>query len=241
MRTYAIALMIMEKRTSDYNQRDWDIGSASAVKLSTVIMTIITFRVLHRFCAADGTAAPYKEDAQTRPLNTYGFLKLRGEYAALAAHPSPFILRIPVLYGPTTDLAESAVTTFAVAARNHDKPQTIDDWQIRVPTYTPDIGRTLVIVATTMVDPERKTADKVCGIFNYSASERFTRYQLVQYFGQLQGVSTDHITRDPNPPKGAPRPYDCQLDTSKLSALGLAAPCTPFDVACREILGLPSS
>jgi dTDP-4-dehydrorhamnose reductase len=204
----------------------------------------------------DGTRAPYKEDAPTCPLNAYGRQKVRGEHAALASHPSPFILRVPVLYGPTTDFAESAVTTFAVAARASDRPQTIDDWQIRVPTYTPDIGRTLVNVANAMVSPAASTASggapsgsasgsgapsaaSLAGVFNYSAPERFTRYGLVQYFGKLLSVPTDHIARDPSPPKGAPRPYDCQLDTGKLNALGLAAQPTPFDVACRAIFGLP--
>lgn len=60
----------------------------------------------------DGTAAPYKEDAKPCPLNAYGLTKLRGEYAALAAHAEAIVLRIPVLYGPTGDLKESAVTMF---------------------------------------------------------------------------------------------------------------------------------
>ena len=60
----------------------------------------------------DGTAAPYKEDAKPCPLNAYGLTKLRGEYAALAAHAEAIVLRIPVLYGPTCDLKESAVTMF---------------------------------------------------------------------------------------------------------------------------------
>jgi len=58
----------------------------------------------------DGTAAPYREDAAFSPLNAYGAQKARGELAARAAHPGACVLRVPVLFGPTDDLSESAVT-----------------------------------------------------------------------------------------------------------------------------------
>ena len=61
----------------------------------------------------DGTEAPYSEDAKPCPLNAYGRSKLRGEYAALASHAEATVLRVPVLFGPTTDLMESAVSMFA--------------------------------------------------------------------------------------------------------------------------------
>jgi dTDP-4-dehydrorhamnose reductase len=191
----------------------------------------------------DGTQAPYDERAETCPLNAYGRQKVRGEHAALASHPHAIVLRVPVLYGPTPDLSESAVTAFAAVARDATKAKVVDDWQIRVPTYTPDVGRTLVrmALAATETGPDAAAAAPQLrgGVYNYSAHERFTRYTLTQHFGRLLGVPIDHVTRDPKAPPGAPRPYDCELVTAKLEALGLAAPPTPFDAACREILGLP--
>ena len=89
----------------------------------------------------DGTAAPYAEDAPVCPLNAYGAQKARGEWAARAAHPGACVLRVPVLFGPTSDLGESAVTMFAAAVKAQEKPGVADDWQIRVPTFTPDIVR----------------------------------------------------------------------------------------------------
>ena len=187
----------------------------------------------------DGTAAPYAESAPTSPLNEYGRLKLRGEHAALAAHPRPLILRVPVLFGPTGDLNESAVTTFAAAARDAGRPQRIDDWQIRVPTYTPDIGRTLVNIARRMLDDAGAGAAPLPTLLNYSSNERWTRYGFVQFFGKLLGVPTAHFARLVGEPPGAKRPYDCKLDTALIESLGLAAPSTPFEDACREVLGLP--
>lgn len=178
----------------------------------------------------DGTAAPYDEDAKTSPLNEYGKLKLRGEHAALAGHPCPFILRVPVLFGPCSDVTESAVTTFAKAALDSRKTQKIDDWQIRVPTFTIDIAETLFLVTNALLQKEMAPS----GIFNYSSNVRITRWGLVQLFGKILQCNVTHITKLEGPPPGAPRPYDCQLSTTKLEKLGLAAPHTPFEIALKE-------
>lgn len=188
----------------------------------------------------DGEAAPYREGDAASPPNEYGRQKLRGEHAALAAHPNAIILRVPVLYGPTTDLAESAVTMFAAVVLAADKPATVDDWQIRVPTLTTDVGATLVNVAAAAVAAAAggpaggQTA--VRGVYHYSSTERYTRWGLVQDFGRLLGRSTAHVTRLDGPPPGAPRPRDCQLCCDKLAAAGLAAPCTPFGEGAAAVL-----
>ena len=185
-----------------------------------------------------GDAAPYDERAEPRPLNAYGRLKLRGEHAALAGHPAPVLLRVPVLFGPTADLSESAVTTFASAVRDAAKRQKIDDWQIRVPTFTPDVAATIVNIARAL---ERARAgaggpEAPAGIFNYSSSERFTRFSLVAHFARLLGLDASHIEKLEGMPPGAPRPFDCALNQGKLEALGLAAPHTRFEQASREVL-----
>ena len=182
----------------------------------------------------DGTAAPYKEDAPACPLNEYGRQKLRGEYAALAAHPGAIVLRVPVLYGPTGDMGESAVTMFAATVMAAGKPATVDDWQIRVPTFTPDIARTLLNISRAAL--EDANDKKPRGVFHYSSAERYTRWGFVRAFAGLLGLPADHVTRLDGAPPGAPRPYDCQLDCGKLAALGLAAPCTPFLEGARQVL-----
>ena len=183
----------------------------------------------------DGTAAPYREDAPPTPLNAYGRQKVRGEYAALAAHATPCILRVPVLYGPTNDLSESAITVFVQTVMDTHKPRVLDDWQIRVPTYTPDVAKTLLNICNAYITPG---ASCPTGIFHYSSADRTTRYKISQLLADIMGLGTSvsHVTADANPPPGAPRPYDAALDTSKLRALGLAHPNTPLREGLEHVL-----
>lgn len=191
----------------------------------------------------DGTAAPYKETDSTHPLNAYGRQKLRGEHAAIAAHPHAVVLRVPVLYGPTPDLAESAVTAFANVVRAAGTPASIDDWQIRVPTLTTDIAATLVNISRALTEdsaPIETEPVKRGGIFHYSSAHSITRWGLCELFSQmLGGLPLEHIKRLEGAPPGAPRPYDCLLDCTKLAATGLAAPHTPLEEGLRAVLGLP--
>ena len=178
-----------------------------------------------------GDAAPYGEADAPAPPNEYGRQKLRGEYAALAANPRSIVLRVPVMYGPTADLSESAVTMFAAVVLASETPATVDDWQVRVPTLTSDVGATLVNVANAAV-----AGAAVRGVYHFSSRERFTRWTLVAEFARLLGRSTSHVTRLDGPPPGAPRPRDCMLSCDRLAAAGLAAPCTPFAEGAAAVL-----
>lgn len=191
----------------------------------------------------DGTLAPYGEEAPVCPLNAYGHQKARGEWAARAAHPAALVLRVPVLYGPTADLKESAVTTFASAVLDAARAQAIDDWQIRVPTYTPDIGRTLERLGSALVGSPPEGARgaaldpaRLAGVWHYSSADCTTRWKLCQLFGELLSAPTGHILRLEGMPPGAPRPFDCLLSTGKLDATGLAAPCTPLREGLTAVL-----
>ena len=187
----------------------------------------------------DGTAAPYDESVPLSPLNAYGAQKARGEAAAIAGHARAVILRVPVLYGATTDLRESAVTAFAAVVREADNAATIDDWQIRVPTHTADVAATLLLLARAAVaegGAATGQASRTAGVWHCSSSERFTRFGLVQLYGELLGLPINHVTRLQGEPPGAKRPYDCALTTLKLEAAGFAAPHRDFRTAVLEIL-----
>ena len=148
----------------------------------------------------------------------------------MASHPLAIVLRVPVLYGPTTDLGESAVTTLAKSLLSR-APFSVDDWQVRVPTFTPDIAATCLLLAEAARAPGGPA-----GVFHFSAAQRFTRWSLVQAFAEILKVDTAQVTRIQGPPPGAPRPFDCALECGKLQALGLAAPCTPFLEGARAVL-----
>lgn len=181
----------------------------------------------------DGTSAPYSETAPTSPLNAYGAQKVRGEAASIAGHTHATILRVPVLYGPCSDLRESAVTAFA-AILIENEHATVDDWQIRVPTLTTDIAKTLLSMARASIADGG--AARVSGVWHYSSAERFTRFELIRLFGEMLGKSTDNVVRVEGAPPGARRPYDCQLNTAKLDATGWAAPHTDFKKAVRDVI-----
>jgi hypothetical protein len=74
------------------------------------------------------------------------------------------------------------------------------------------------------------------GIYHYGSNDKFTRYKLCVTIGGLLGLPTGHVTGDPAPPPGAPRPHDAFLHSGKLAAAGLAAPCVPFEEGMRLLL-----
>jgi dTDP-4-dehydrorhamnose reductase len=214
----------------------WTLGRACAAAGAALIYVSTDY-------LWDGTAAPYAEDAPVCPLNAYGRQKARGEWAARAAHEGAAVLRVPVLYGPTPDLRESAVTTFAAAVLDGARAQAIDDWQVRVPTFTPDIGRTLERLGAALAGrPPAGAAGAalapggLAGVWHYSSEDRTTRWQLCALFAELLGRPSGHLSRLEGEPPGAKRPYDCMLRTAKLRATGLAAPCTPLREGLAAVL-----
>jgi len=196
----------------------------------------------------DGCAPPYSTEAFPKPTNEYGELKLRAEYAAMAAHPKSAILRVPVLYGPTTDLAESAVTLLhsaaaaAVQAATQEAgqqavPSNVDAWAIRTPTFTPDVARVLrrlCVLATWGMQGGLSATSSAkqagcTGIFHWSSAERCTKFDQTLLIARLlHGASAPdaikgalHAVR--TPPSGAPRPQNCEMDVSRLMQLGVHA------------------
>ena len=184
----------------------------------------------------DGKDAPYTETSVPNPLNAYGKQKNRGEHAALAGHSDAIILRVPVLYGPTSDLSESAVTAFVDTLRRNLPGTTIDDWQIRVPTLTTDIAKVLVNMAT-MWHSNSSTRSSLVGTWHYTSEELFTRYSLCKFFASKLNVDISNVTPVAGPPPGAVRPYDCFLSTTKMKQHeNLYVTPTPFEIGVNDLL-----
>jgi S-adenosylmethionine synthetase len=97
--------------------------------------------------------APYKSDSSTGPTNMYGQTKLDGEKAVLEVAEAScstnrvVVLRVPVLYGSCDEPKESAVNVLMSqlwAAQKLDEGQVkiqVDDYALRFPTNTQDVGR----------------------------------------------------------------------------------------------------
>ena len=157
------------------------------------------------------------------------------------------ILRVPVLYGDSIDLAESSITILArdvlpssspsssSSSSSSEKKKTkkkIDDWATRYATHTGDVARVLAaMVGRALQQQQRQQQEEdgeggaLKGIFHFSSKEKcsggreeggreggraYTKYSISLLIGEIFGESTDHLEPDPEPPKGAPRPKDCE-------------------------------
>jgi S-adenosylmethionine synthetase len=173
-------------------------------------------------------AAPYETDAKPAPTNLYGQTKLDGEIAVLEEAAGTGLgvsLRVPVLYGEATEPKESAVNVLMDAvwkAQEKDSTAKVDDWAIRYPTNTEDVGRVCADIAakyTTATD--RASLPK---LLQFSSEDRYTMYEMCQVFAEIMGLPLDGLApnkqgNDPN--AKVQRPYDTHLSTKALRELGI--------------------
>ncbi|XP_066948849.1 methionine adenosyltransferase 2 subunit beta-like [Macrobrachium rosenbergii] len=176
----------------------------------------------------DGTSPPYKSTDPTNPLNKYGITKLEGEKAVVAANPRACILRIPILYGKVETIDESAVTCLLKLVKSPEEKQ-VSHYERRYPCLVDDIARILRdLVLQIMKD------DSITGIFQWSGKQRLTKYDMA--VAMAHAFSLKHnIKPDPNPVPGAQRPFDAELDRSRLENLGISHH-MDFETAIKECL-----
>lgn len=164
----------------------------------------------------DGTKPPYKPSDEPNPLNKYGRSKLAGERAVVENFPSALILRIPALYGHVESLDECSVTALYKAVRNRSKQAIVSDYELRCPTDSSDVAFVCCQLA------ERRLSDpSIKGVFHWSGPDCMTNYQMATSMAELFNVPSDHLVADKEPAKGAPRPYNSQLDSSALEQMGI--------------------
>uniref|UniRef100_T1JJJ9 Translation factor GUF1 homolog, mitochondrial n=1 Tax=Strigamia maritima TaxID=126957 RepID=T1JJJ9_STRMM len=163
----------------------------------------------------DGNNPPFKDTDKPNPTNKYGLTKLEGEKITMDASSDNIVLRIPVLYGPVESPEESAVTCLLQNLLKKT-PQKISDYEIRWPAHTSDIANICFQII------ERKLKEpSVRGIYQWSGKEGMTKYKMIQVISQELSLNSDHIIPDKEINPGVPRPFNCQLDTSKLENLGI--------------------
>ncbi|TLD35944.1 NAD(P)-binding protein [Venturia nashicola] len=214
--------------------------ASEAYKRSIVVIYISTDYV---FSGKPGEA-PYTTSSPTGPPNVYGETKLEGEQTVLEATKDTnkgvlgVVLRVPALYGrpEANDPAPSAVYAIVDAVRKAEKLKEgearvkVDDYGIRFPTATEDVGRVCVDIAKlyseqAKADPAKKDLPR---ILQFSSSDKYTKYDMAKVFADILGLPTDKIeawdpTKDDEEGKSTTvRPYNTQLDTNALKDLGIS-------------------
>jgi dTDP-4-dehydrorhamnose reductase len=109
--------------------------------------------------------------------------------------------------------------------KKHPTPLKVDNWGVRFPTLVDDVSRCL----KGLLDAKRADKAALTGIFHCSSPERATKYEQALLMADVLGVPASHLSPDGDPPPGAPRPQNTQLDCSGLwAALGTRVEFTPL-------------
>ena len=194
--------------------------------------------------------APYTSNSTPRPTNEYGSQKLAGEHAVTeeTRQGLGLVLRVPVLYGPTEEKSkegrkESAVNSLVDKCYEASEREVVmDDWAVRYPTNTEDVGRVCADIAQLYL--RKGTRDELPRILHFSSEDRMTKYEICQLLAtELLHISLDERNGElgtkngmvankqgNDPPPATQRPYDCHLDTKELKDLGV-------DVNTQSFLG----
>ncbi|CAM9442454.1 unnamed protein product [Lampetra fluviatilis] len=180
----------------------------------------------------DGSSPPYSESAEPRPLSAYGRSKLEGEQATLREHPAAAVLRVPVLYGAVETLAESAVSVMFDRVQHANKSADLEHWQQRYPTHTRDVA----LVCRQLTELHLQDPAAIRGIYHWSGNEKMTKYEMACAMADAFNLPSSHLRPvRSEPPSGASRPHNAQLDTSLLESLGVGQR-TPFRQGIHECL-----
>ncbi|PCJ56211.1 MAG: NAD(P)-dependent oxidoreductase [Planctomycetota bacterium] len=198
-----------EEKANNINISATETLAKTCSKLNTTFIYISTDYVF------DGLQPPYQPNASLNPLNKYGISKMEGEKIARLSNLNSIILRVPVLYGPTEDLTESAVTTLVSLIEKKSNLK-LDNWAIRYPTNTVNISKAIKSLLKAIILNKDLSIN---GSFHFSAEEAFTKYEMAKIMAKILGFNTSNITPDSNQPSGAPRPQNCQLDCQSLKKL----------------------
>jgi S-adenosylmethionine synthetase len=178
----------------------------------------------------DGTKPPYKPTDKPHPLNQYGLSKAEGEKVVIETSPENIVLRVPVLYGAVENLDESAITVLFSKVKDISKPAEMNHFEKRYPTSCSDVGEAIKVLVDSRVKNPHLT-----GIFHWSGNEEMTKYEMALAMADLFGIPSQNIVADTKPATGAPRPYDCHLDCSRMEELG-ATKRTPFKTGIKRVL-----
>lgn len=153
---------------------------------------------------------PYKEDAATDPINTYGASKLKGEQLCLAANPDAIIIRTAWVY---SSFGKNFVKTMMKLM--HDRPalKVVND-QVGAPTYAADLATGMLQI---VANSQESNANWHPGIYHYSNLGRISWFDFAVAIKEL---TASNCAVNPIPseqfPTPAKRPSFSLLNTSRI-------------------------
>jgi dTDP-4-dehydrorhamnose reductase len=156
----------------------------------------------------DGSSeTPYREDAPTGPINTYGQSKLLGEQLVMQHNPTAIIIRTAWVYSV---FGNNFVKTMLRLMKERESINVVCD-QEGSPTYAADLAQAIMHIVRS---PQSAGAH---GIFHYSNEGRTNWYQFAETIRQLTGsnckVNPIPTSQYPTP---ARRPQYSLLDKTKM-------------------------
>ncbi|HKH02657.1 MAG TPA: dTDP-4-dehydrorhamnose reductase [Bradyrhizobium sp.] len=167
--------------------------------------------------------SPYLESDRTGPINVYGSTKLEGEQRVAKVCERHVILRTAWVYSPW---GTNFVKTMLRLATTRPSINVVQD-QLGSPTYAPDLARTILSLATLVVDDDDSrgwgTYHVVCsGETSWSGLAREIFRHAAQNGLPVADVAGIAATAYPTP---ARRPGNSRLNCDKLRLLfGLELP-----------------
>jgi dTDP-4-dehydrorhamnose reductase len=156
----------------------------------------------------DGSSAePYKEDAGTGPINTYGHSKLQGEQLVQQYNPDAIIIRTAWVY---SFFGNNFVKTMMRLMKERESINVVND-QVGSPTYAADLAQAIMQIITG--------AQHAPGVYHYSNEGRISWYEFALAIKELIG---SNCAVNPIPsssyPTPAKRPQYSLLDKSKIKS-----------------------
>lgn len=159
----------------------------------------------------DGTAAtPYKEDAVTNPVNTYGATKLKGEQEALQYNPSSIIIRTSWVY---SEFGKNFVKTMMKLMSEREELKVVND-QVGSPTYAADLAEAIlqIITASQISDTNWRP-----GMYHFSNSGIISWYDFAAAIKEISGSKCNILPiPSSNFPTPAKRPSYSVFDKEKI-------------------------
>ncbi|CAH1722232.1 unnamed protein product [Aphis gossypii] len=215
-------------------QAAYDLNVGVSAHLADVANNLkVPFLYISTDYVFDGDKSPYKETDEPTPINEYGRLKLLGEKAVLAANLNNIILRIPVLYGPVESLEESAITYLFIGLKkcqNNNEIFKVSNYELRNPSSVDDIAH----IVFNLVEKKIVSNNGISGIYQWCGKEMYTKYDMVAKMAKIFNMSMEQVV-PVNGQGGVKRPFNTQLDVSRLNQLGIGTH-TNFEDGIKTVL-----